>query len=98
MKKFCKSTTVIGFERIKWAEGFGFVEVDAVMKVLYDIDKKHRGEEGFGYYFVRVGEEFGDVEERYSKEVSNIKFYPSIFPETRICMPVANDGDKLLGD
>ena len=44
VKKFCKSTTVISFERIKWLEYNGFVEVDAVIKVLDDIDEEHRGE------------------------------------------------------
>lgn len=51
---------VFSFPDVKWYEGYE--EVDAVMDALRECNENKYGE----WYFLRIGEEYGDVEELFS--------------------------------
>ena len=56
----------LSWEWVKWYDEFdGVQDIEHVMDILdgladYDNDK------GYGYHFIRIGEEYGDIEERYT--------------------------------
>jgi len=50
-----------GWNYLKWYDGFeGYEDVTAIVKGL-----DHINEEGYGYRFSRLGEDYDDYEERY---------------------------------
>ena len=58
-----KSLYKIQFESVKWYEDEP--EISAIMKVLYKLDSEEFDfEDGFGYEYLRLGEESGDVDRR----------------------------------
>ena len=50
----------IGFNSLKWYDGYE--DVDAIMNGL-----DHLGEKGYSYHFIRIGEDYDDIEEKYIK-------------------------------
>lgn len=48
----------LGWNYVKWYDGYE--EVDAIMDSLDKLE-----EQGFGYNFARIGEEYSDIEKRY---------------------------------
>lgn len=55
----------IGFNYVKWYDGYE--DVDAIMDGL-----DHLEEKGYSYHFIRIGEDYDDIEEKYvSSSIEN---------------------------
>ncbi len=56
---------IIVWDRVKWYDDADFTDVDAICKVMDELDD-HVGtsDDGYGYKFIRLGESCGDEEER----------------------------------
>lgn len=69
---------LISWEYVKWYENYP--DVGVVEGVLGQLCKEHLEEAGWSFYFIRVGEDYDDVEHR----MNNTGFCPNIYTSTTI--------------
>lgn len=69
---------LISWEYVKWYENCP--DVGVVEGVLKQLCKEHSEEAGWSFYFIRVGEDYDDVEHR----MNNTEFCPNIYTSTAI--------------
>jgi len=55
---------LLKWDWVKWHEGFGYKDVDAVTDVMNALDEYDDQDTGYGYKFLRLGEDDTDVESR----------------------------------
>lgn len=72
------------WEWVKWYDEFDEVQnIEHVMDMLDDI-ADYDNDKGYGYHFIRIGEEYDDIEERYT---DYLDFY--------VTRTIDVDGDKI---
>lgn len=74
----------LSWEWVKWYDEFDEVQnIEHVMDMLDDI-ADYDNDKGYGYHFIRIGEEYDDIEERYT---DYLDFY--------VTRTIDFDGDKI---
>lgn len=64
---------LLKWDHVKWYEGYDYEDVNAVTKVMDELDGYNEDDEGYGYKFLRLGEDDTDVESRTNNY--NIELY-----------------------
>lgn len=78
VKKYNGTRFCLSWDFVKWYKGYP--DVSVVEGVLEQLLKEHAEEDGWSFYFIRVGEDDGDIEYR----MNNTGFQPDIYTSTTI--------------